>query len=184
MAPPVGSLWYCATHCPTPRTPPPHHWCPSDRPSFSMGTPTPQTQVGGARPPPLHFGSAPFSQSHFSLLLLFFPEPPLPPPPPQDRAHRPPPEAPPTAPPPPGSWNQELVVCIQPARSASPPEGTDETHKVRNRETNQEAEGAVVARCNAPDASGRISQSQAAGNNIIPGLLICVQGQRSSYQLF
>lgn len=93
-------------------------------------------------------GSAHFNRSHLRLLLDFS-EPPPPPPPPQDHAHRPPPEAPPTCAPPcapplspshSGPWDQEAVVCIQPSRSASPPEGAEETHKVsqRERERNQE----------------------------------------------
>lgn len=72
------------------------------------------------------------------LYSLVFTEPP--PPTSLEPAQRPPPEAPPTCVPPcapplspsaPGPWDQEVVVCIQPSRSASPPEGTDETHNVR-----------------------------------------------------
>lgn len=85
-------------------------------------------------------GSAHFIMSDFRLLPVPSEPPPLPPPP-QERAHRPPPEAPPTCAPPcapplspsaPAPWDQEVVVCIQPSRSASPPEGADETHKVRH----------------------------------------------------
>lgn len=134
-APPAGSPWYCATRCPTPRTPHLLRWCPSGPPSSSTGTPTLRTQVrewGQV----LSLLAQPTS-SHFRLLPVSS-EPP--PPPPQERAHRPPPEAPPACAPPcapplspsvPGPWDQEVVVCIQPSRSASPPEGADETHKVR-----------------------------------------------------
>lgn len=136
-APPAGSPWYCATRCPTPRTPRRPRWCPSGPQSCSMGTPTPRTQVGSVGEGSSSAGSAHFFTSDFRLLPIFS----EPPPPPQERSHRPPSEAPPTcavppcAPPlspsAPGPWDQEVVVCIQPSRSASPPEGADETHEVR-----------------------------------------------------
>lgn len=46
-APSAGCPWYCATRCPTPRTPHRPRWCPNGPLSCSTGTPTPRTQVGG-----------------------------------------------------------------------------------------------------------------------------------------
>lgn len=44
-----GSRWYCATPCPTPRTPPLHHWCHKGLLSCSTAILTPLTpqKVGG-----------------------------------------------------------------------------------------------------------------------------------------
>lgn len=91
---------------------------------------------------------------------------PEPPPPPHDHAHRPPPEAPPTCAPPcapplspshPGPWDQEAVVCIQPSRSASPPEGAEETHKV--------ADGVQPQPCDHDSVTGGASESSSSSSS-------------------